>query len=97
MSKQEDQQETALAFVTRKVLLTLNPPVCLLMSGTPVFAGAVIAEYQQDVGDQRMCMPQEFNVVGTPDGRKLSKTYRVRIGGYHGVAAMVELDDSDFS
>jgi len=93
---QETEKTEAIAFVVKKVLLTLNPPICLLMSGTPVFAGAVIAEYEQAGDDKRMRMPEEFKVVGTPDGRKLPKAYRVRMSGWHSVIAMVELENEDW-
>lgn len=85
--------ETSIAFVTKKVLVTFMHPICLMIGENAVFAQAAICEYQQSADDERlMNTPHEFLIVGLPDGKKLTRSLRVRVQGYSVVSAMVELE-----
>jgi hypothetical protein len=88
-----EQQTEALSFVTKKVLITFTQPICFLINDTPVMSAAVIAEYEEVVGNDRFDVPKHFRVIGMADGRKMSKSLQLHMCGYGTVvAAMVELD-----
>jgi len=69
-------EETAIASVTKKALVTLRGDVCILVNDSPVVTHAFIIEYQEDPthnGPAKVKVPNEVTVIGFPDGRKLSR------------------------
>jgi hypothetical protein len=91
MAVQEAKTE-ALAFVTKKVLVTFNQQICVMVNENPVFTHAAVCEYQQSSDENRMHIPDELTIVGLPNGPKLTKSLHARMSPYSSILAMVELD-----
>jgi hypothetical protein len=86
------KEETAIGFVTRKVLVTFHRPICLMIGDDAVFAEAAICEYQDDQKQRVVDSPTRLVVVALPSGRKLAKSMDLSLC-YSGVFAMVELSE----
>jgi hypothetical protein len=95
-NKMAETQETAVAFVTRKVLVTFSHEVGILINDSAAFIRTAIAEYQEDPNKEenryyREVLPHQFTVVALSDGRKLTKSLQLRVAA-HVVVSIVELD-----
>jgi hypothetical protein len=92
-NQMSENKSKELSFVTRKVLVTFTHPVCLMLGDTAVFTNAAICEYNEAQDDRfREKIPASFTVVGTADGRKMSRSLQLHTAGFGVVSAMVELD-----
>lgn len=83
------------SFVTKKALVSLVHPACVLLNGTAIFSHSFVCEYQVSDNNNSNELPRMFRVIGFPDGRKLKKSYILRLGNYSEVASLIEIDDSD--
>jgi hypothetical protein len=89
-------KEDAVGFVTKRALVTFTRPVCMFINGTAVMVNAAICEAQEPADRPSFSdNPREFRVIGLPDGRKLTKSFNVRVGSFGEVSATVELEDDD--
>jgi hypothetical protein len=70
-----EEKGEALAFVTKKALITLRGDVCILFNGSACRIGAFIIEYKDAEGNgpAKIKVPNEVTVIGFPDGRKLTE------------------------
>ena len=91
----ENNEDTAVSFVTKKVLVTFVHQIAIMFGGSCIYTMAAICEYQEEKEKRHSSfgsMPTEFTIVGLPDGRKLDRSFQLTVGIAYGVSAMVEID-----
>ena len=90
----QQQEQTAVSFVTKKVLVTFKQHIVFPVDGMPITTLAAICEFEETVDGRRgsyQSFPRELRVVGFAD-RKLAKSLHLTID-VMGIAAMVRMED----
>jgi hypothetical protein len=94
------EKSEALAFVTKKALVTFAPHmrIGLPIKGAVLLVETAIIEYDVPEGAHREGIPSTFRVVALSNGQKISKSLNVRVPSYGGGGphALVELSEEDF-
>lgn len=87
--------KTEVGFKTQRMLVTFgHHGVCIPVNGSVTLIHAAICEAAEASGARDAGLPNILRVVALTDGRKLTKSYELRLG-YGTAAAVVPLDDED--
>jgi hypothetical protein len=90
---QEEKKEEALSFVTKKVMVTFYPDICVPTdNGLAIMTRSAICEYQETSESRSFDFPKHLTIVGFADGRKLVKSLQLHVQHFTSITAMVDLD-----
>ena len=80
----ENQESSAITFVTKQVLVSFYPEVCVMMDGNAIFARALFCECEVEEGKElRHFDKASYMVLGSANGPRFNKPVRLHVNYGH--------------